>query len=290
MAQKVIIIGSTGMLGHQVLDFFLEQNDFEIHDIVYRNKRREESIICDVTDFTKIQEIINDISPNYIVNCVGVLIKGSKTSPSNAIKINSFLPHFLVDISEKIGCKVIHVSTDCVFSGKDGNYVESSFRDADDIYGRSKALGEIMLNNHLTIRTSIIGPELKENGEGLLHWYLTNNEKMVFGYKNVLWGGVTTYELAKAIHFSVVNELNGIWNLTNNKSISKIDLLGLFNARVNSTFKKVINQDNSKISNKSLMSERSIGYQVPNYSQMINEMFERMKINHDDYPHYKKAM
>ena len=79
-------------------------------------------------------------------------------------------------------------------------------------------------------------------------------------------------------------------NLTNNKSISKIDLLGLFNARVNSTFKKVINQDNSKISNKSLMSERSIGYQVPNYSQMINEMFERMKINHDDYPHYKKAM
>ena len=70
MAQKVIIIGSTGMLGHQVLDFFLEQNDFEIHDIVYRNKRREESIICDVTDFTKIQEIINDISPDYIINCV----------------------------------------------------------------------------------------------------------------------------------------------------------------------------------------------------------------------------
>ena len=290
MAQKVIIIGSTGMLGHQVLDFFLEQKDFEIQDIVFRKKRREESIVCDVTDFTKIQEIINDISPDYIVNCVGVLIKGSKTSPSNAIKINSFFPHFLVDISEKIGCKVIHISTDCVFSGKDGNYVESSFRDADDIYGRSKALGEIISNNHLTLRTSIIGPELKENGEGLLHWYLTNNEKMVLGYKNVLWGGVTTYELTKAIHFSIINDLNGIWNLTNNKSLSKNDLLGLFNARVNPTFKKVINQDNSKISNKSLMSERSIDYQVPNYSQMINEMFERMKINHDDYPHYKGAM
>ena len=285
-----MIIGSTGMLGHQVLDFFLERRDFEIHDIVFRNKRRDESIICDVTDIIKLQEIIFDISPDFIVNCVGILIKGSKTSPSNAIKINSFLPHFLVDISEEIGCKVIHVSTDCVFSGKDGNYVESSFRDADDIYGRSKALGEIMSNNHLTLRTSIIGPELRENGEGLLHWYLTNNAKMVFGYKYVLWGGVTTYELAKAIHFSVVNELNGIWNLTNNKSISKFDLLELFNAGVNPTFKKVINQDNSKISNKSLMSERSISYQVPSYSQMIVEMFERMKINRDDYPHYTEAM
>ena len=285
-----MIIGSTGMLGHQVLDYFLERADFEIFDIVYRNKRRDQSIICDVTDFSKLKELILDISPDFIINCVGILIKGSKTSPSNAIKINSFLPHFLVDIAEAIGARVIHVSTDCVFSGKEGRYVESSFRDADDIYGRSKALGEITANNHLTIRTSIIGPELKENGEGLVHWFLTNNEKMVNGYSNVFWGGVTTYELAKAIYFSVCGELNGIWNLTNSKSISKINLLKLFNARVTPTFKKVINQDNSKISNKSLISERSIGYQVPGYSQMISEMFERMKINHEDYPHYRKAM
>ena len=290
MAQKVMIIGSTGMLGHQVLDYFLERGDFEIFDIVYRNKRRDQSIICDVTDFSKLKELIFDISPDFIVNCVGILIKGSKTSPSNAIKINSLLPHLLVDIAEEIGARVIHVSTDCVFSGKEGNYVESSFRDADDIYGRSKALGEITANNHLTIRTSIIGPELKENGEGLLHWFLTSNEKMVSGYSNVFWGGLTTYELAKAIHFSVGSGLNGIWNLTNNKSIAKIDLLRLFNVRVTPTFKKVINQEVSKTSNKSLMSERNIGYQVPNYSHMIGEMFERMKINCEDYPHYRKAM
>ena len=126
---------------------------------------------------------------------------------------NSLLPHHLQSISEEIGAKLIHISTDCVFSGKTGSYTESSLRDADDVYGRTKALGEIISNQHLTIRTSIVGPELKINGEGLLHWFLTSTEKELNGFSKVFWGGVTTVELAKAIEFAISHDINGVWNL-----------------------------------------------------------------------------
>ena len=107
--------------------------------------------------------MVHRVHPEIIINCVGILIKGSREHPDNAILINAYFPHLLKRLSDEVGAKLIHISTDCVFSGKKGNYTEDDFRDADDVYGRSKALGEIINDKDLTIRTSIIGPELKEN-------------------------------------------------------------------------------------------------------------------------------
>lgn len=285
MEKRVLVIGSTGMLGHQVLRRLESRKDLRVYDMVYRKKRRDESIIIDVNDFDLLRDTIKEIKPDYIVNCVGILIKGSKKSVIQAIKVNALLPHYLVSFANETGAKVIHISTDCVYSGNIGRYHESSLRDADDIYGRTKALGEIMTKQHLTIRTSIIGPELKSNGEGLLHWFLTTHESRILGYGRVMWGGVTTFELAKAIEFGIDNEVVGIWNLTNGSAISKFDILNEFNSIF--FLEKKILFDEVKTSDKSLESNRKdIKYIVPQYLDMFRNMRSDIMNNISDYPHY----
>jgi dTDP-4-dehydrorhamnose reductase len=283
--QKVLILGSTGMLGHQVFYLLESSEDFEVIDLVYRSKLRNESIVCDITNKEAVSEVIASHNPDFIINCIGVLIKGSNNNPANAIYINAYFPHFLKQEADKIGCKVIHVSTDCVFSGKKGNYTESDFRDADDTYGRSKALGELDDATHLTIRTSIVGPELKENGEGLLHWFL-NQKGEVNGFTKAIWGGVTTVECAKAIEYAMQNDITGLVNLTNGKGISKYDMLHLFASSL-AKIDVVVNSVGGKAVDKSLISVRSdFSYTVPSYEEMFQAMADRMKQNKARYKYY----
>lgn len=288
MEKRVLIIGSTGMLGHQVLKRFEKISGYEVFDIVYRKKRRKNSIICDVTNFNKLSEIISDIKPNFIINCVGILISDSNNSIIKAIKINSLLPHFLKKACDQSDSKLIHISTDCVFSGNDGLYSEDDFRDADDIYGRTKALGEIFSTNHLTIRTSIVGPDLKKNGVGLLNWFFTNKNTEISGFSNVFWGGVSTIELARVIVYSIENNISGLWNLTNGLSISKYQILNHFNNFFLQSHKKKIHESDSYKSNKSLKSERTdIDYKVPDYDYMFEEIRIEIINNKVDYSHYE---
>lgn len=275
---KVLILGSTGMLGHVVFNYLNEHSDFIIYDLVFRNKLRDESIVCDITDKNAVKEIILQIKPDYVINCIGVLIKGSQTNPSNAIYINSFFPHFLTSILREIDSKLIHVSTDCVFSGKKGFYLETDYRDADDVYGRSKALGEIENDKDVTIRTSIVGPEIKLEGEGLLHWFL-NQTGEVNGYKKSLWGGVTTLELSKAVLEVIKQNISGLIHLTNNEKISKFEMLNLFK-EVFSKKDLTVNSVEGKSIDKSLSSVRNdFHYTVPSYNIMFQEMKDAMDRN-----------
>lgn len=268
--RKVLVLGSTGMLGHQVVLRLTKSSEFQTYDLSFRNKFREETIICDVTDFKKLGQEIEVLQPDFIVNCIGILIKGSNENPKNSILINAYLPHFLASKGDKIGAKVIHISTDCVFSGKKGAYLESDFRDADDVYGRGKALGEIFSENHLTLRTSIIGPELKKNGEGLFHWFM-NKDTEVNGFTQAFWGGVTTIELAKIIEYSIFNNLKGLVHVTNGNSISKYDLLNLFNDEFKKGLK--INSVEGKKVDKSLETQfPSYLPSIPSYTKMIHDM------------------
>ena len=202
---------------------------------------------------------------------MGVLIRGSRNNIKNTVYLNAFFPHCLRELCDKISCKLIHISTDCVFSGKSGSYVENSIKDATDEYGKTKSLGEFDTNNHLCIRTSIIGPEIKQKGEGLLHW-LFNQKGKIFGYKNVFWSGVTTLELSKAIEFSIEKNISGLWNLTNNEPISKYELIQKIIKRF-SLSRVELYSNTEKKSNKSLKSYRGINYKVSSYDDMINEMF-----------------
>src|SRR5690554_4361861 len=280
--KRILILGSTGMLGHVFYHTVKENNNYEIVDVAFRNKLNDGTIICDVTDKHKLAKVIKEANPDYIVNCIGILIKGSTNNPANAIYINSYLPHYLNSLAKENEAKLIHVSTDCVFSGSKGGYTESDFRDADDVYGRSKGLGELFGKDSLTIRTSIIGPEIKAAGEGLLHWFL-KQEGTINGYTQAFWGGVTTLELSSAILAALNQNISGLVHLTNGVAISKFEMLQLFKKEFNRENLNIEPLDNKKV-DKSLKSERSdFNYTVPSYAQMFQKMHENMQENKDVY-------
>jgi len=279
--KKILILGSTGMLGHVLHHYLMTNSNYSLYNISFRNKLNSNTIILDVTDFEKLKKHIVEIEPDFIVNCIGVLINGSKQNIKNAIYLNAFLPHLLKEICDEISSKLIHISTDCVFSGKIGNYDENSVKDAIDVYGKTKSLGEFELESHLCIRTSIIGPELKEDGEGLFHWLL-NQKGTIYGYTNVFWSGVTTLELAKAIKYSIENNISDLWNLTNGKIISKYELLKK-TIKHFSLRKLDLKSDSAIISNKSLKSIRKINYTVSNYDEMIKELKSFIESNSSYY-------
>lgn len=279
--KKILLFGATGMAGHLVYNYLRETGKYDIKNVVYRQKLNEESIIVDVTDIDAVSALVISQNPDIIINCIGILIKGSKTHPENAILINSYFPHFLKRLSDEVVAKLIHISTDCVFTGLKGAYTENDFKDADDVYGRSKALGEIKNEKDLTIRTSIIGPELKNNGEGLFHWFMSQKGS-VNGYTTAIWGGVTTLELAKAIDVAIENNIIGLVHLSNGFPISKYNLLLLF--------KKIFKSDDIVIlpfeglqCDKSIAKSELFLYEVPSYEEMLREMLEWMILHKDIY-------
>ena len=161
--KKAVILGCNGMAGHIVAEYLDSKNDIKVFGIA-REAGKFVSMQMDVLDYSELQKTLEKVQPDYVVNCIGVLVEKSNDDICVAIQINSYLPHLISALGKKIGFKLIHISTDCVFSGKDGQYNEDSFRDGDDNYARTKALGEVINEKDLTIRTSIIGPELKKNG------------------------------------------------------------------------------------------------------------------------------
>jgi dTDP-4-dehydrorhamnose reductase len=272
--KKILLFGATGMAGHVVFTYFKENSNYEIVNVVYRQQLNQESIVVDVTNKEAVSALILKQKPDIIINCIGVLIKGSKSHPDNAIYINAYFPHLLKRLADDVNAKLIHISTDCVFTGNKGAYTENDFKDADDVYGRSKALGEIDNDKDLTIRTSIIGPELKTEGEGLFHWFMKQNGT-INGFTNAIWGGVTTIELAKAIDEAINQEKTGLIHLSNGVAISKFDLLKLF--------KEIYTKENINVlpyegvsCDKSIAKSSLFLYEVPSYETMVKEMYNWM--------------
>lgn len=284
MRKKILIIGSKGMAGHVMYHYFKSLRTFEVVDISRDNDFFTSNYIVDVTDTDKLKNIFNIEKPDVVVNCIGVLNKDAEDNPDKAVFLNSYFPHFLARQGTEQGFKLIHISTDCVFNGKKGNYTEGDVKDGFGIYAQSKALGEVNYGQHLTIRTSIIGPELKSNGIGLFHWFMQQTGE-IKGYRNVFWSGVTTIELAKAVEKMVEKEITGLYHLVN-PSINKFDLLVLF--------KQVYEKDHLSIlpfddyfSDKSLINTRTdFEYIVSNYPTMMAEMKTWMERHTKMYRNY----
>lgn len=284
MKKRVIILGSTGMLGHQVYHHLKSVEKYQIIDVAFRNKLNSQSIILDLSNRQELEKLLYEVAPDYIINCVGVLINGAHANPANAIYLNSYLPHLLAQISDKISAKLIHISTDCVFSGEKGNYVEKDEKDGKDIYSKTKALGEVESSSHLTLRTSIIGPELKNNGEGLFHWFMGQTGS-INGYDKAIWSGVTTIQLAKIIEFSMNFNLAGLHHVTNNEKIKKYELLMLFKDISKKDIS--INSIEGKPVDKSLINTKgNFEGIIPSYKDMVLEMISFIRRNIQMYPHY----
>ncbi len=285
MKEKVLVLGSTGLIGHQVYSYLKKNSDYELSNISYRKKFTDDTVLCDVRDEERFLDIVKSINPQVIVNCIGILIDGANKDPENAIFINAYMPHRLKRLSDEIDAKLIHISTDCVFSGdKKEPYIETDFKDGKDTYAKTKGLGEIVDTAHLTLRTSVVGPELKSDGEELFHWFMQQNGE-INGFTKAIWSGVTTLELAKAVKWAIEENITGLYHITNNTSITKYDLLNLFKKYTKKNI--IINKTDGKNVDKSFIDTRcEINYKIPDYEEMIREMVELIK-NNNLYTQYK---
>lgn len=285
--KKILILGASGMAGHTITLYFssigyevVALSQFPIEYF------KGENIVMDVFDTKKLIDIIKNGNFDAVINCVGILNESAENNKDKAVFLNSYLPHLLVDITSDIKTKVIHMSTDCVFSGKKGQYKEYDFRDGDSFYDRSKALGEINNQKDLTFRNSIIGPDLNENGIGLFNWFMKQSGQ-IKGYSYAMWTGVTTLTLAKAMEKAIDQNLTGIYNLVNNTAISKLDLLKLFNKYFRNNEIRIV-EFNDFVSDKSLVRTRNdFDFEVPSYDQMVSEMSVWIKKYKTLYPKYK---
>lgn len=286
MKKRILILGINGMAGHILALYFRSlSQEFETFGIARNDSIMKPDQLLDVTDFAKLTQLIEDIKPDYIINAVGVLNQYAENFPANAILVNSYLPHFLESLTKDSSVKVIHISTDCVFSGKKGGYIESDFKDGKGYYGQSKALGELNNQKDVTLRTSIIGPDINQKGIGLFHWFM-QQDTIANGYVKSIWSGVTTLELAKSVHRSIINNTTGIYHITNGYKINKYELLNLFKDNTN---KKIsIKAVDGIALDKSLVDTRKeFKYQIPNYETMVKEMITLIKENKSLYSTYK---
>lgn len=280
---KFLVLGCNGMAGH-VVSIYLQERG---HDVVGLARRRADyvkTIVGDVKNCVFLRSVIYEGNYDTVVNCIGILTKGSEERKAEAVYINSFLPHFLAEITNELDTKVIQMSTDCVFSGNRGGYCEYDFRDGTSFYDRTKAIGELEDEKNITIRSSIVGPDINKDGVGLLNWFM--QQQIVYGYTNVLWTGQTTLQYAKTIEAIAPERICGIYNLVPNEYISKNDLLVLFNKYLRKD-KVVIKPQGNIVSDKSLKRTRAdFDFPIPDYEVMIAELTEWIYAHRKLYPHY----
>ncbi|MDY0933042.1 SDR family oxidoreductase [Chryseobacterium sp. CFBP8996] len=272
--KKILVIGIKGMAGHVIYNYLNKNTDYKVFGIARNIAENNQEISLDVSDTDKLKEIITYHNFDAVINCIGILNKDAEDNPSKAIWFNSYFPHFLEEITRESQTQIIHISTDCVFSGRKGNYAENDFKDGEGFYAQSKALGEIINGKDLTIRTSIIGPELK-NGIGLFHWFINQSDE-INGYTTAYWSGVTTLELAKAIQYVIENPLPGLVHLTNGTPINKFDLVNLFKDIWNKNKITILPYEGKNV-DKSLQKSELLKYEVKSYKDMLIEQCEWME-------------
>lgn len=268
---KVLVLGIKGMAGHLIYNYLQHYTNYSIYGLARDIEKSPQTFNLDILDIEELQRIIIENRFDFVINCIGILNEDAEKNPSKAIWFNSYFPHFLEQITQNTLTKIIHISTDCVFDGTKGNYSENSTKDGKGFYAQSKALGEIENSKDLTIRTSIIGPELNNAGIGLFHWFMRQKGE-INGYTSAYWSGVTTLELAKAIHYSIENPTSGLVHLTNGIPINKFDLINLFKDiwKMNEI---TIIPYSSKITDKSLQKSEKFLYQASNYKQMLEDQY-----------------
>jgi len=279
---KILIIGGGGMLGHKLLQVL--SKDFEIWTTIRsRIERYEKYNIFEkartvenlnVANYNTLENVIKEISPSIIINAVGVIkqLPDSK-NVINTLTVNSIFPHRLAEISKKYNSYLINVSTDCVFNGAKGNYRETDVADAFDLYGRSKNLGEVITENCLTIRTSIIGRELNTK-HSLVEWFLSNRGHQIKGFVNAIFSGFPTIFLAEIISELIArkNRLEGLYHVSSDP-INKFELLRLLKDEYKIDI-KIEPFEDFKI-DRSLNSEKfrkAVGFQPKGWKEMIKKM------------------
>ena len=271
---KILVLGGGGMAGHMLVDYFRKVTPYSVF-FTTRDPVQKDGLYLDVRDHLMVEKLVESVVPDVVINTVGILNQQAEINALEAYQVNAIFPNVLRDIVDKVKGKLIHISTDCVFLGDRGNYTEHDMPDGESVYAKTKALGEIIKDRHLTIRTSIVGPEIRNHGIGLYHWFMQQRGQ-IKGYTNVFWNGVTTLELAKAIDHLIHYPLSGLLHLHAPEKVSKYELLKLFQEQFGHRLVNIVPDGKIK-QDRSLVSTRNdFHYRVPVYTQMLSELYNWM--------------
>lgn len=282
--QTVLVLGASGMLGHTVMRFFNQSPNYQVWGsarsagvVKCFPVEMRDQIVCgvDVENMDSVTRLLTLTRPNVVINCIGLVKQLAEADdPLAAIPINALLPHRLARICDLVKARFIHVSTDCVFAGTKGMYRELDESDARDLYGRSKFLGEVDYPHAVTLRTSIIGPELN-SAQGLVAWFL-EQQGVVKGYDRAIFSGLPTIELARVMMDFVIpnSQLHGVHHVSA-EPINKFDLLNL----IAKAYRKEISivRDSQVVVDRSLDSNRfraGTGYAPPSWPELVVKMRE----------------
>lgn len=281
---RILVLGASGMLGNTFYELFRKNRSKEYKFFFTLRKKNKNFLEFDATKI-KTYKIIKKINPDIIINCIGVIKphidENSPSSIINAFEINSMLPRNLLNNFPK--SKIIHFNTDCVFSGKTGNYSENHKKDCNDIYGISKSLGEVNSNRIMNLRCSIIGIE-KKTKLSLLSWFLSNKSTNINGFTNHYWNGLTTPSLAHIVYGIIKNKTfkHGLFNIVPKDSVTKYALLKIFNKKFFKNKKNIIPIKNLLKINRILLTDnmnfnkklwKNAGYlSIPTIKDMIEDL------------------
>lgn len=284
---KILILGGDGMLGHQLL--LSLQNKYDVHVTLRQEKHAYQAFPMfhaknsyfgiDVLRENDVARVMQDLKPAILINAIGLVKQRSiacEALPN--LEVNALLPHRLAMLCEKYKTRFLHVSTDCVFSGRKGGYTEQDISDAEDYYGRSKYLGEVHYPHCLTVRTSFIGLELSRK-TSLLEWFLAQTGE-IKGFCRAIYSGITTQEMGNVVDMLLTRQpdLSGVWHVAS-EPISKYDLL----MQLKNLLQRddiIIKPDNDFICDRSLSGsafEQKTGYRIPSWDAMLKQLAEQIQ-------------
>ena len=281
---KFLVLGCNGMAGHTI-SLYLQERGHEVFGFDRAQSNYVKSVAGNALDSDFVRDLVQSGKYDSVINCIGILNQAAEDNKALATYLNAYFPHFLADITKGTDTQIIHMSTDCVFSGKKGQYTEEDFRDGETFYDRSKALGELDDNKNITLRNSIVGPDINPKGIGLFNWFM-QQEGEIKGYTKAMWTGQTTLQLAKTMEVAAKEKACGLYNTVPDCSISKYDLLRLFNEYVKKD-KLIIHPVEGINADKSLKRTRyAFSYEIPDYEYMVKDMAEWIFTHKEMYPHY----
>jgi dTDP-4-dehydrorhamnose reductase len=279
---RILILGGDGMLGHRLLMHLQGNHEARVtlrRDLAayerYGLFTPENSYTgVEARDTDRLLEVMAGFRPEAVVNAVGIVKqRASAKEAIPSLEINSLLPHRLSLVCGAAGARLVHVSTDCVFSGRRGNYTEEDVPDAEDLYGRTKLLGEVADAGCVTLRTSIIGLELSRK-ESLIEWFLAQKGE-IRGFTNAIYTGLTTAEMSRVVERVLVEHqaLSGVWQVAS-EPINKHDLLVRFSEVLGRDDVRIVPDDGVRIdrSLSPVAFEKATGYSAPGWDEMLKEL------------------
>lgn len=281
-AVRILVLGASGMAGH-VIATHLADRGHEVTRTGHIRKATPDTQLIDLSLPDTIQRAWL-AAHDVVVNAVGVLIGDASKNPAKTAYLNTYLPHLLAAQLADTSTRLIHLSTDCVFSGTTGGYRETSPPDSGTFYGRTKAAGEVVNGKDLTFRQSIIGPDLSPDGPGLFAWYL-RQQGPVQGWAGVRWNGVTTLELACAIDTAIRQDVIGLYHLTPPEATTKHYLLCM----IRDVFgcPATVVPVPTPFEDRTLAdTRRELAHQPPDYPTMLRDLRAWIEAHPDLYSHY----